>query len=133
MRFRLRTLLILLAVGPPVLAGAWWAWPFVTDVANSLASSPWDSWRPLLELGASVAALIAIVTLIGALARWLGYLIAGKPTLIVEPLPCNTNMLGAKLLLAFVPAMNIVNRGLDIDGRQRIFVVRQPMNCGKEF
>jgi 5-methyltetrahydropteroyltriglutamate--homocysteine methyltransferase len=61
---------------------------------------------------------------IGALARWLGYLIAGKPTLIVEPLPGNTNMLGAKLLLAFVPAMNIADRGLDIDGRQRIFVVQ---------
>ena len=70
MQYRLRTLLILLAIGPPVLAGAWWAWPFVAEVANSLASSPWDNWRPLLELGASVAALIAIVTLIGALARW---------------------------------------------------------------
>jgi len=27
MRFRLRTLLILMAVGPPLLAGMWWAWP----------------------------------------------------------------------------------------------------------
>jgi len=26
MRFRLRTLLIVLALGPPVLAGAWYAW-----------------------------------------------------------------------------------------------------------
>ena len=26
MRFRLRTLLILLAVLPPLLAGAWWGW-----------------------------------------------------------------------------------------------------------
>jgi hypothetical protein len=26
MQFRLRTLLIVLAVGPPMLAGAWWAW-----------------------------------------------------------------------------------------------------------
>ncbi len=26
MRYRLRTLLILLAVGPMVLAGAWWGW-----------------------------------------------------------------------------------------------------------
>jgi hypothetical protein len=25
MRFRLRTLLIVLALGPPVMAGAWWA------------------------------------------------------------------------------------------------------------
>jgi hypothetical protein len=26
MRFRLRTLLIVLALGPPVLAAGWWAW-----------------------------------------------------------------------------------------------------------
>jgi hypothetical protein len=26
-RYKLRTLLILLAIGPPVLAGAWLAWP----------------------------------------------------------------------------------------------------------
>jgi hypothetical protein len=26
MRYRLRTLLILLALGPPVLAGTWWGW-----------------------------------------------------------------------------------------------------------
>ena len=27
MRYRLRTLLIVLALGPVVLAGAWWSWP----------------------------------------------------------------------------------------------------------
>jgi hypothetical protein len=32
MRFRLRTLLILLAVGPPLLAGAWWLTP--TTIAD---------------------------------------------------------------------------------------------------
>ncbi len=26
MRYRLRTLLIVLAVGPPVMAGTWWTW-----------------------------------------------------------------------------------------------------------
>jgi hypothetical protein len=26
MRYRLRTLLIVLTVGPPLLAGAWWVW-----------------------------------------------------------------------------------------------------------
>jgi hypothetical protein len=26
MRYRLQTLLIVLALGPPVLAGAWWGW-----------------------------------------------------------------------------------------------------------
>jgi hypothetical protein len=35
MRYRLRTLLILLAVGPPVLA--WWAWP--------AAQARYDAWR----------------------------------------------------------------------------------------
>jgi hypothetical protein len=29
MRFRLRTLLVVLAIGPPVLAGVWWALPHV--------------------------------------------------------------------------------------------------------
>jgi hypothetical protein len=32
MRFRLRTLLILMAVGPPVLA--WWAWPWYLGYRN---------------------------------------------------------------------------------------------------
>ncbi len=35
MRYRLRTLLILLAVGPPMLA--WWGWP--------MAKSQYDAWR----------------------------------------------------------------------------------------
>ena len=29
MRFRLRTLMILMAVGPPMLAGLWYVWPRV--------------------------------------------------------------------------------------------------------
>jgi hypothetical protein len=32
MRYRLCTLLIVLALGPPVLAGAWWAGPTVAAV-----------------------------------------------------------------------------------------------------
>jgi hypothetical protein len=32
-RFRLRTLLIVLALGPPVLAGAWFAWPYLAPGA----------------------------------------------------------------------------------------------------
>jgi len=35
MRFRLSTLMIALALGPPVLA--WWGWP--------LAKSQYDAWR----------------------------------------------------------------------------------------
>ena len=41
MRFRLRTLLILLAVGPPVLAAIWWVWP---EFRRSwLLIGPWEA------------------------------------------------------------------------------------------
>ena len=51
MRYRLRTLLILLAVGPPALAGLWFAW------TNSLLTTP-----VILGLGAYLAvAVLAIV------------------------------------------------------------------------
>ena len=33
MRYRLRTLLIVLALGPPILAAAWWATKTLTDTA----------------------------------------------------------------------------------------------------
>ena len=33
MRFRLRTLMIVLALGPPILAAAWWATKTLTDTA----------------------------------------------------------------------------------------------------
>ena len=36
MRFRLRTLLIVLALGPPVIAGVWWAWE-----ASRPKRNPW--------------------------------------------------------------------------------------------
>jgi hypothetical protein len=39
MRFRLRTLLIVLALGPMVLAGAWFAWPWVEPFIRVL-------WEP---------------------------------------------------------------------------------------
>ena len=32
MRHRLRTLLIVLALGPMVLAGIWWNWPTIRDM-----------------------------------------------------------------------------------------------------
>ena len=37
MRFRLRTLLILLAVLPPMIGGAWWSGPAAAVVLYSLA------------------------------------------------------------------------------------------------
>ena len=33
MRYRLRTLLIVLALGPPILAAGWWAMKTLTDTA----------------------------------------------------------------------------------------------------
>jgi hypothetical protein len=33
MRYRLRTLLIVLALGPPVLAGVWFAWTWISEDA----------------------------------------------------------------------------------------------------
>jgi hypothetical protein len=43
MRYRLRTLLIVLALGPPVLAGVWFAWPALR--AQYVA---WQ-WREVVE------------------------------------------------------------------------------------
>ena len=48
MRYRLRTLLIILALGPPMLAGAWW-----------VSKAPPTMVRDLLE--SAVFALIALV------------------------------------------------------------------------
>ena len=48
MRFRLRTLLIVLALGPPILAVGWWLWV-------------WNAW-PLLPLG-TVAVLFVGATI----------------------------------------------------------------------
>ena len=36
MQYRLRTLLIVLALGPPVLSGLWLAWPTIAVVAAQL-------------------------------------------------------------------------------------------------
>ena len=36
-RYKLRTLLIVLALGPPVLAGAWIAWPHLALIAALVA------------------------------------------------------------------------------------------------
>jgi hypothetical protein len=40
MRYRLRTLLILLAVVPILLAGAWFAWPRIASFLQSLWETP---------------------------------------------------------------------------------------------
>jgi hypothetical protein len=69
MRYRLRTLLVVLALGPVVLAGAWWGW-------TSLGDSDWDRgnidslgpFGPFMILGllgaVFVAAMVALVVLL---------------------------------------------------------------------
>src|SRR4051794_32848204 len=55
MRYRLRTLLIVLALGPPVLATVWWAWPKAVEpdtqhtfdelidlITATFQPDPWD-------------------------------------------------------------------------------------------
>jgi hypothetical protein len=39
MRYSLRTLLLVLALGPPVLTGAWWAWARWTEPTEVLLPS----------------------------------------------------------------------------------------------
>jgi hypothetical protein len=38
-RYRLRTLLIVLALAPPVLAGVWFAWPHLLGPALAMSGS----------------------------------------------------------------------------------------------
>jgi len=69
MRFRLRTLLIVLALGPMVLAGAWFS---SIAVAGFLASPEAKEWEPMQELAmcctlVTVAVLFAV--LVSALTR----------------------------------------------------------------
>jgi hypothetical protein len=66
MRYRLKTLLILAAVGPPLLAGAWFA---AGAFSQMIAHTSWDQWRPLAYQGGSMAILIAGATLIVSLSH----------------------------------------------------------------
>jgi hypothetical protein len=55
MRFRLRTLLIVLALGPPVLAGAWFvgreAWRGGEFISCEIERTPVEQWFTLYPLG----------------------------------------------------------------------------------
>jgi hypothetical protein len=73
MRYHLRTLLVVLGLAPPVLAGLSIT---IVRAAHHFASIPPDVWReqveitePLLERGVGIAALIAIVTVSVGLVR----------------------------------------------------------------
>jgi hypothetical protein len=69
MRYRLRTLLIVLAIGPPLLAAAWFA---VGPISQVVVQTSWDQWQPLAYQAASMALLIAGATLIVSLCHWSG-------------------------------------------------------------
>jgi hypothetical protein len=68
MQFRLRTLLIVLALGPVALAGVWWAHTRLSDMAWDRAGTdlPWQAYPVILGvLGALfVAAMIVLVVLL---------------------------------------------------------------------
>ena len=54
-RYKLRTLLIVLALGPPVLAGAgfvgWEAWRGAQFIAREIERTPVEQWFTLHPLG----------------------------------------------------------------------------------
>jgi len=62
MRFRLRTLMILLTVGPAVLAGLWF-------VAVALASEEWKPARGEILGCAVVAAAVLLAVTVSAVIR----------------------------------------------------------------
>ena len=67
MRYRLRTLLILAALLPPLLAGAWLA---SLAIAETISYSDWEyRLKPFLVEVGSVALLIALVTVASLVAN----------------------------------------------------------------
>ena len=69
MRYGLRSLLVLVALAPPAIAGLAFRW---RAIADDLANGSAADWQPLLFLTASLAALITLVTAVGAISRWTG-------------------------------------------------------------
>jgi hypothetical protein len=64
MRFRLRTLLIVLAIGPPLLAGAWFAALWLTDDRNKEAA------LHVFMLAMLYLAAVTIAVYSKRIARW---------------------------------------------------------------
>jgi hypothetical protein len=68
MRYRLRTLLILLAVGPPLLAAAWQAREVLIAAAQRTS---FESWFRLLEVAVAIVVVaVAISRRDFGLDRW---------------------------------------------------------------
>ncbi len=72
MRYRLRTLVILTAVGPPVLAGLWLTGPYLPDALGIVVVLTGALVFGLIAAGLLVAAALSIPLLIG----WVFSLIA---------------------------------------------------------
>ena len=79
MRYRLRTLLIMLALGPPVLAGAWWGYA---------AWKAEQQRRTFLERG-------AFHTTVGPMPDWI--FTSGKSTMPVDDSDDPGDRLGIEL------------------------------------
>jgi hypothetical protein len=68
MRYHLRTLLIVLAVMPALLAGAWFAYLAISD---EIAYADWEyHWKPFLALIGGLVGLIALTTAVAALTQF---------------------------------------------------------------
>jgi hypothetical protein len=58
MRYRLRSLLIVLAIAPPIIACAWFA---MLRLAAKVQRTTFDDWQPLLHHAISLAVLAALI------------------------------------------------------------------------
>jgi hypothetical protein len=76
MRYRLRSLLMVLIFAPPVLAGLWFAAlraaAVLPRIRSEVAAHDWDDVAPLFERAGAIALLFAVATVGFALARRAG-------------------------------------------------------------
>ena len=61
MRFRLRTLVIVLTVAPPLLAGVWWAWSWSATNTDGLRVLAPVVGVPIVVIVYAVARIVAVV------------------------------------------------------------------------
>jgi hypothetical protein len=72
MRYRLRTLLIAAAVGPPALAGAWFAAKSIVSNLHRMEPPPWRDLLSLLQPAAGISILVALFIVTAAMTRRVG-------------------------------------------------------------
>jgi hypothetical protein len=61
MRYRLRTLLIVLALGPPLLAGAWWGCAWLFQEGHIAILIPIALYAALLALAVNLKRIVRFV------------------------------------------------------------------------